>query len=254
LLRADDSLVKTLRSGRQRVTKKSVKDDPRYGLSKAFISDFIVSHPESVRSYRADLIQGYNPVDPAAWSGKLIDDDPEIREALEVLPTIHPGKPTAQQYHETAYKLIRFVFDLSLENFGCEYKMDNGRGRIDIIADNYANGGFFWEARHMLNATSVPMECKNYQGDLGNNEFNQIVDRLGPKTSRLGMVFFRSGQDGKSLGDHLTDRWLRHDLMILLIDDAKLIELVRLRLDRDFQAIDGKLRQYMRDVQYRHYS
>ena len=59
--------------------------------------------------------------------------------------------------------------------------MDQGRGRIDIIADNYGQAGLFAELRQELNTTSVPIECKNYNDDLGNEEFNQLNDRLGEK-------------------------------------------------------------------------
>ncbi|MCI0447174.1 hypothetical protein L0152_28700, partial [bacterium] len=188
--------------------------------------------------------------DPAIWSEKYLEDDPEVRTALTHLDDLKPGREDAGDYHETVFILLKFVFDWALENFEKEYKMDQGRGRIDIIADNHAGGGLFGDLRKDFNAWSVPMECKNYTSDLGNNEFNQITDRLGSKTSHFGMIFCREITDQDAMLKHCTDRWLRQHNVILLIDDRVLKELVNLRLVRDFDAIQARLRRMIRTVQY----
>ena len=251
LLTADDSLVRTLTSGRRNVTKGDIKQDPRFRGSKEFISKFIVGHPEVIAAYRAELEESYHPEDPAVWSGRATIDDPSVERLLGDLDSFAPGRDDANRYHGAVSRLCRFIFDYALENFECEYKMDQGRGRIDIIADNYASGGFFMEARREYGAASVPMECKNCGADLGNDEFNQMVDRLGPKTSRLGIVFCRTVADRASLIGHLGDRWLRQDKMILVIDDATLRQMAQLRLGRNFSMIESRLRALVRQVQYK---
>lgn len=128
--------------------------------------------------------------------------------------------------------------------------MDGGRGRIDIIADNFADGGLFAELREEYNATSIPMECKNYSSDLGNNEFNQINDRLGIKTSRIGIVFCRTVSNENAMLKHRTDRWLRQENMILLVSDAELKELVQKRRYRDLRSIESQIRLLIRQVKY----
>lgn len=250
LISAGDSLVQTLKNGRRRVTKRAMRADPRFAPSKEFISHFILRHPNSIEAYRGELRERFAPTDPAIWSGKSDKDDPEVESALSLLETLTPGRQDDNAFHETVFKLLQFLFDWALENFEKEYKMDGGRGRIDIIADNYASGGLFAELRDKLNAGSVPIECKNYTSDLGNNEFNQLCDRLGPKTSRFGMLFCRNVTDYSAMLKHRTDRWLRQEKMILLIDDARLKDLVRLRLTRDVDAIQSRLRVMIREVQY----
>ncbi len=250
MLTANDSLVETLRNGKRRVTKKALSEDPRFPATKGFISEFIQEHPSTVEAYRGELAERFAPVDPALWSGKAAEEDPAIQEYLEALKTLLPGSKDAATYHRTVFKLLEFVFDWSLQNFEMEYKTDHGRGRIDVICDNYAAGGFFAEMRTTLNAMSVPIECKNYGSDLGNEEFNQLSDRLGSTTSRLGFLFCRTIDDSPAMARHVTDRWLRHCHCIVLFDDQLLQQLVQLRLVRDFEGIQALLRRLVRNVQF----
>lgn len=252
LLDASDSLMHTLKNGERRITKKSLKEDTRFKLSKGLISSFILDHPEAIDGYRKDLRVAFKPADPALWSGKAREDDPEIENILRDLDHIEPGREQASLYHRTVFSLLEFVFDWALENFEKEYGMAEGRGRIDIIADNYAGAGLFADFRTEYQASSLPIECKNYKAELGNNEYNQLNDRLGDKTSRLGMIFCRTIQDRSDMMHHCTDRWLRQHNMILVFDDESLKQLVVMRLIRDFQGIEALLRQMIRHVKYGH--
>lgn len=251
LLSADDSLVETLKSGERRVTKKAISNDSRFKVSKEFISKFIMEQPEVMQEYRNDLMDRFKPVDPAVPSEKAVDDDPLVLDAINELDTIIPGRRDANRYHDSIFTLVKFIFDWALEGFEMEYKMDNGRSRIDILSSNYASGGLFRDFIHDYHARTVPMECKNYEADLGNEEFNQIMERLGPHTSHLGMVFCRTISDLPSVMNHLTDRWLRHQCMILLLDDVIVKKLTYLRLDRDMDNIQRLLRRLIRAIEYR---
>lgn len=249
-LDANDSLVHTLKNGKRRVTKKDLQNDPRFGRSKEFISQFIIEHPQSIEQYRDNLNDEFNPIDPASYSGKSEVDDPDVEGMLDNLKQTETGTKSASRYLDLIFMLVEFLFDWALENFEKEYKMDLGRSRIDIIADNYVGGGLFSQLRQELNATSVPMECKNYTTDLGNNEFNQLMERLSKTTSRFGLLFCRSIRDAPAMLKQQTDRWLRHSIIILLIDDSILEKLVLYRLERNFSAIEQQLRRMIRAVQY----
>jgi hypothetical protein len=227
-----------------------MRKDPRFRPSKEFISQFIISHPEVINSYREELNDRFAPADPAEYSGKASIDDPTVRKLLKDLEHIKPGKSQAKKFHSTVFQLLQFVFDWCLENFEVEYETNSGRGRVDIIADNFANGGLFLDLRHQLNANSVPIECKNYKSGLGNNEFNQIAQRLGERSSKFGMLFCRQVENWHDMLAHLTDRWLRLGIIILLFDDHDLTDLVQARLDRDFKRIEGLLRQKRRAVEF----
>jgi hypothetical protein len=251
LLDANDSLVETLKSGERRVTKKSIIQDPRFKINKEFISQFIIDQPDVMQIYRNDLMDRFKPVDPAVPSEKSIEEDPLIQIALDKLETIPYGQPGASAYHNTIFTLVQFVFDWALEGFEKEYKMDNGRSRIDILANNYASGGLFKDFIDQYHARTIPMECKNYNADLGNDQFNQIMERLGPHTSQLGMIFCRKIEDLPSVMNHLTDRWLRHECLILILDDELVKQLTLLRLERNISSIQSLLRRLIRAVEYR---
>lgn len=250
MLEADDSLVETLQNGRRRVTKKSLRGDARFAQSKAFISKFIQAHPDAIKLYRDDLNDKFAPLDPAALSGKAEIDDPTIQAYLSKIEELPIGRQHAGEYHDTVFILLQFVFDWCFQSFEKEYETDQGRGRIDIICDNYADGGLLAEWRTRLYASSVPIECKNYKSDLGNNEFNQLNDRLGERSSRLGFLFCRQIYKPEEMGKHVTDRWLRHHNCILLFDDKLLKNLVTLRLSRDYSGIEKILRIMFRNVEY----
>jgi hypothetical protein len=251
LLSAADSLVVTLKSGERRVTKKAISEDSRFYLSKEFISRFILEQPEVMQEYRDDLMVRFRPVDPAVPSEKSYEDDPLIHTTLASLESITPGREGASQYHDAIFVLVKFIFDWALEGFEKEYQMDNGRSRIDVISSNYASGGLFKEFVDQYHARTVPMECKNYQADLGNQEFNQIMERLGPHTSQLGMVFCRTISDLPGVMNHLTDRWLRHHCLIVIFDDILVKELTDRRLNRDVEGIQRMLRRLIRAIEYR---
>ncbi len=251
LLSANDSLVQTLKSGIRRVTKKSIREDDRFKLSKEFISYYILKNPDVMEAYRKELLKRFRPADPAEPSKKFIIDDQKILDNLAKLEKINPGREQAEEYHETIYTLIQFIFDWALENFDKEFKMDGGRSRIDIISDNYASGGLFRDFTIRYQATSIPMECKNYNSDLSNDEFNQIMERLGLKTSQLGMIYCRRIEDTQKLLSHLGDRWLRHNCMIILFDDLLVGRLVNLRLNRDIDGIQSLLRKLIRAIKYK---
>ncbi len=82
--------------------------------------------------------------------------------------------------------------------------MDQNRGRVDIMCDNYG-GGYFKELPDKYSADSIPIECKNYRGDLGNDEFNQLADRLSPETGLLGFLFCRHIKKREQISMHVSE-------------------------------------------------
>lgn len=200
--------------------------------------------------YRENLMADTHPIDPAVISGKASIDDEPIRQHLKNLDTLPYGADYASKYHSTIFELLKFIFDWCFRNFEKEYDMDLGRGRIDIMCDNYATDGLFGQLVIDLNATSVPIECKNYASELGNNEFNQLSDRLGNKTSRLGFLFCRRTIKTENIAKHSIYRWLRDEKCILVFNDDEVKELTNLRLRRNFNGIESYIQKKIRDIKY----
>lgn len=248
--KAADSLAATLRTPPERVTKTSLKKDPPLPSNKLTVSSFILEHPNIIEQYRENLLQGPNPFDFAAISGKAELDDKIIQDTLKKLAKTPAGQNHASQYQDIVLELLMFVFDWCLENFEKEYPVDQKRGRIDIIADNYARRGVFKDLRDTFEATSIPIECKNYNGSLGNEEFNQLADRLSPQTSRLGFLFCRRIKKRDDIVMHVSSRYLKQKICILVFDDDHLKDLVEMRRHRDYKRIELLLQKMIRAVRY----
>lgn len=146
--------------------------------------------------------------------------------------------------------MVQFVFDAFLDNFDMEYKVDGGYGRVDIISDNHAESGQFANWRGEYHASTIPMECKNYNAKVGNTELNQIDSRLGAGTSRLGFLFCRAIRNSTDIASQAKVRWDKHGNCILAFDDNDLATLVRMRLDNDLRAIEQFISSKIRDVRY----
>lgn len=247
---ASASLAATLQSTPRTITYKDLQKDSRYALNKKNVSKFIMEHPDMMNLYREDLMADTHPIDPAVISGKARVDDEPIRQHVRNLDALPYGADYANRYHSTILELLKFIFDWCFRNFEKEYDMDQGRGRIDIICDNYATDGLFGQLVIDLNATSVPIECKNYASELENNEFNQLSDRLGKKTSCLGFLFCRRTIKAENVARQSIYRWLRDEKCILVFNDEEVKKLADLRLRRNFNGIESYIQKKIRDIKY----
>jgi hypothetical protein len=227
-----------------------LKKDPPIQSNKPSVSGFVLNHPEIIEQYRENLMQGPNPFDYAAISGKAEIDDKIIQDTLKKLTKTPPGQSYATQYQDIVLELLMFVFDWCLENFDKEYFVDQNRGRIDIIADNYASRGLFKELRDKFYATSIPIECKNYNGKLGNDEFNQLADRLSPETGLLGFLFCRRIKKSEDIIMHVSSRYMKQKICILVFDDDHLKDMVEMRRHQDYRHIESLFREIIRAVRY----
>ena len=79
-----------------------------------------------------------------------------------------------------------------------------------------------------------------------------MSERLGNKSSRMGMLFCRVIDDSTAMKKHQTDRWLRQGNMLLLFGDDDLKNLAEKRLNRDAEGIESMLRTRIRDIKYGH--
>ncbi|GHO76445.1 hypothetical protein KSD_42160 [Ktedonobacter sp. SOSP1-85] len=247
-----DSLAAALKTPPTRVTKSSIKKDPPISSKKTDISNFIQKHPEVIGQYRQKLEQGPQPLDYAVVSGKAEIDDKLIQDTLKKLDKTPAGQNYATQYQDIVFELLTFIFDWCIQNLEKEYTVDQNRGRIDIIGDRYGEG-FLKELCDRFNATSIPMECKNYNGKLGNNEFNQLADRLSPETGLLGFLFCRRIKKREDIIQHVSGRYMMHKKCIFVFDDQRLKSLVEMRHSQNYKGIEALLRKMLREVRYGSY-
>ena len=236
---ATASLAATLQSAPPIITYKDLQKHSCYALNKKNVSRFISEHPEVMSLYREDLMANTTPLDPAIFSGRAGIDDEIIYRHLKKLDRIPYGTDYASEYHSAVLELLKFVFDWCFRGFDQEYSVNQGQGCIDIICENYATDGLFGQLAIDLNATFIPIECKNYALDTVNTEFNQLDDKLRGKTSRLGFLFCRRTIQPANVAKPVTNRWLSDKRYILVFNDDEIKKLTQLRLMRDFLGIES---------------
>lgn len=110
-----------------------------------------------------------------------------------------------------------------------EARIHAGRKRVDLKFTNQAQHGFFhWVAQHYP-APSIWVECKNYAGDPGNPELDQLAGRFSPSRGQVGLLVCRRIDNKPLFLDRCRDTALDHRGYILALDDQDLGTLVEAR-------------------------
>lgn len=84
--------------------------------------------------------------------------------------SIPRGSSAAIEYHRTIVGIIELLFYPSLASPKIEEEIHDGRKRMDIVFDNWAD---FWFFHRLSTSYDVPsrfiiVECKNYCRDIKN--------------------------------------------------------------------------------------
>jgi len=250
-LRADDSLVTTLRDKKGNVTGKKVYKktlEDHYPTHKDFLAEFSRDHPDVITRYRAHL----------QASGRNIPDITErgfferdlSNHLIERLKNIQPGRDSADEYHSLMIGVISFLLFPNLIYPKKEDKINQGRKRLDIT---YANGkvsGLFHRLAfdQWVLANIVHVECKNYNREIANPEFDQLIGRFDSGRGRLGILLFRSSEDIELVFDRAIDAAKAKQGLILPLDDDFIIRCLGHVNNGDRNRIDAELDQVYRRV------
>lgn len=224
-LRTHSDLVKLLKDGTPRVTKKSLRE--KYGSNKLAVVEQTLKRPHVLEKYKEDKdshvplpleheqlaeIEGSELPD---WSGLLAD--------LRALPT---GREHAGAYEDLIEKILTGVFYPSLCKPQKQHKIHQGRKRIDITYTNEARRGFFsWLSLHYPSAL-VFVECKNYGKEIGNPELDQLSGRFSPSRGQVGILICRSVEDSEKLKQSCIDTAKDQRGFILVLMDADIETLI----------------------------
>lgn len=168
----------------------------RYGTGKAAAVKLTREHPEVLDLYRRSK-EG-KPAPPMTHE-RLADETetegPAWDDLLGAVLAVPPGSADADAYHRAAQDLLCALFYPLLTQPRREWKIHNGRKRIDIVFTNMATEGFFrWLADH-YGAPLVVVECKNYSREVANAELDQLAGRFSPGRGRFGLLLCRSFKD-----------------------------------------------------------
>lgn len=223
-LRAQDSLVHTLKNEKQKVYKKELK--LKYPDSKDFLSEFSVQHPDVIDNYREHLRLSTSRI-PNIDSENFREDD-LANYLIQKLSELKPGQDDANAYHNLCIGILSFLFFPNLINPKKEAEINQGRKRIDILYTNSMERGVFYRmaANKQFNANIIPVECKNYTKDPKNPELDQLMGRFSRERGKIGFLVYRSTQDIDALIARCRDVVHAGNGCILPMDDDFLIMLL----------------------------
>lgn len=140
-LSANSGLVEVLKSGRRVVTDKNLRK--KYGTGKSTIIRETAKAPELLEDYRRAKQQ--NPALPLNHM-QLADttgsEKPSWDRRLQEVKAIDPGPDGADSYLRSVEALLSELFYPALVNPRREFKVHEGRKRIDIAYTNVAAEGF----------------------------------------------------------------------------------------------------------------
>jgi hypothetical protein len=220
-LNAGSSLVQSLKKGRRVVYKKDL--EAKYPCSKEFLYEFSKAHPEVLEQYRTELKR-------LELGGKIsvVDDEDEtlIAAALATaLVAVPKGSSGASEYHRLMIGVIEFVFFPSLFNPVKELEIHEGRKRIDIVVENCARNGIFHRLHDVraLSCSLIPIECKNYAGEIANPELDQLSGRFSERRGQVGVLCCRNFDDRALFVKRCQDTFSDGRGLILPVDDQMVL-------------------------------
>lgn len=188
-LRAGSSLVRMLKKG-PKVYKTDLIE--RYGGDKSAAIEQTLKHPSVLEEYRQ--AQRKKPFLSLSHEDlQTIEGDPPVDwdSLLNQVTSLPSGVDSASAYEKAIEALITALFYPDLVHPVYQYRLHDGRKRIDIKYTNMGGHGFFsWLARHYT-APQVFIECKNYSGEIKNPELDQLSGRFGRSRGNFGILVCR---------------------------------------------------------------
>ncbi len=234
------------------VTKKDVKTAQRG--DKLSLVAFARQHPEVFRKFKEEVsaepeypLQGneineeVEPVDLSALCLHLADR----------LKKIDSGNDFATEYHKVVTSILAVLLYPTLFAPNIEFKIHEGRKRIDICFDNSAKRGVFAElALHpQTPCPYVFAECKNYSSDVANNELDQLAGRFSPTRSKVGLLVCRNISKPDLFIKRCKDTYTDQRGLIIPIVDQDLIEALEGFSRKEYDLLEKKIREIKRIVQ-----
>ena len=222
-LSRNSALVELLKNGRRRVTKKALIR--KYGTGKSILVEQTLKYPGSLRRYRFDKRLPNPPLSHLELSRSPLDI-PDWDAILNNVLTIKAGRKEADRYEKAVEKLLYALFYPALANPISQHPIHNGRKRIDITFTNIASEGFFYWLSTNYRAPHIFVECKNYNGEVGNPELDQLSGRFSSSRGQCGILLCRSFNNKRRFLQRCRDTAMDQRGYIIPLDDSDLTNLV----------------------------
>ena len=235
-LRAESSLVELLKSGRKRVTKKSIhekyvgsagKNEKRVNL------DITLENPHILDQYRDDnKSRPPKPLSHEQISKATDTPKPNFSVLLKAISDTPRGFDNAREYHNRAEELLSALLYPAFKWPTKEEAIHDGRKVIDITYINIASDGFFYDLVHEQKITlnKLAVECKNYTNEIGNPELDQLTGRFNSNHGFFGLLLCREVSNRSTMERRCRDTVKDGRGYVVVLDDSDLKKMVTERV------------------------
>jgi len=252
-LSANSSLVRTLKDGTKKPPYKKLLKE-KYPLSKKYLYEFSKEHPDILSNYKTS--KNYNlkelSVEDILFFAYSQEADRSVDYNLlkNKLKTIQAGDSSANQYHDFIIGIMTAIFYPYLINPKKEQQIHDGRKRVDIVFQNSAHEGFFFE---LPNNKSVPsgyifVECKNYTSDPANPELDQLAGRFSTNRGKFGFLVSRTYKNKPLFIQRCKDTAQDDRGFILALDDEDIEKLLDFRSNNNYAGINSFLEDRFKEL------
>lgn len=246
---ANTSLVAMLQNGKKIVYKKTLKDQPEYKKTKKFLYDMAKEHPNILDTYKNDIKKS----DEYVYERGIDDLNPSPayfsqNDLIGKLKNIPVGRDNANEYHETILDIVSGLFMPSLISAVKENDINEGRKRIDIVANNVSREGFFYRLsnHYGIKCPFVLIECKNYSDDIANPEIDQMLGRFSDKRGNFGIICCRGIDDKAKLLKRCKDILNDQQKYIIVLTDDDIVNLINNRFNKGI-GLDSRMDDILDD-------
>lgn len=225
-LQARDRFVHLLKDGTPRVYKTELAEAPQYELSKDFLFRFSRDNPAVLARYQEAYRQTKGVEVSELEDG--FDEATFVKTLKKQLAEITPGTKQANDYHRLMIGILEYLFYPNLAYPVPEQPINQGRKRIDIVYTNAAKGGFWARiaSHHDIPSQYIMVECKNYESDVANPEFDQLVGRFSANRGRVGILVSRTVNNADRYLARCRDITTQSNGYVLALVDADIVTLL----------------------------
>ena len=228
----NSGLVRTLKNGRTRVTKKDLK--VKYGANKLTIVRETLRHPDALSEYRESAKRTSQPITHDLLAEIENIALPNFAGLLSAVTSLPTGREDARNYENAVEKLLSALFFPSLSSPTKQLQIHDGRKRIDITYINNPINGFFSWVSQNYPSSHIFIECKNYGKEIENPEFDQLTGRFSPNRGKVGLLICRSVKNASKLAASCKDIANDNRGFVMVLSDADLTQLVN-----DYKSYNG---------------
>ncbi|MGJ0976944.1 hypothetical protein [Enterococcus faecalis] len=250
-LRMNTSLVneKKLKDGNIKRTINKEDVASKYGAyRKEFLRNFTSDHPEFYDDFKNNTKMKIASLTNEEIINNYSDDFylRIIDNLIDGFSKIGKGAKDANRFHEHIIATMTFLFYPNLINPVKELEIHDGRKRIDLVYDNAAENGYFFNLSTVKDIPSgyIFVECKNYTKDIANPELDQLNGRFSPNRGKMGFMVFRDCNNEKALLKRCSDYYDDNKNLIVPLQDKDFINVLnslKEEFDRDTNLPQEKM-------------